>query len=417
MDAALSRVALQAALDGNLLLLKEVAKKVDLRGIRATGGRNVLHAASAKGHLDICQFLIEEGPRLDVNSRSTQGHTPVLLAAFAGNLPVLSYLLDHGGDPAMPDARGLTPLHEAATNGLLHLSSSSSLIGLIQISFCGLISCLPQGHCDVVKLLLSKGVPVEPLANMWTPLDFAVSKGHHQVLSILLDRGADAGADVNFTTPYGQTAFTNTITACLPDVAKLKEVAADPNYRGEEVTWGPRKLVEILFSWTKPIPSLPDWNVDAIIRTLKLKTKVAVSVELVERLCNWKLKGKEAFGKGDCLAATYFYGLAIGIDPLDATLFANRSVSFLRMGEGQSALADAQRCRMMCPRWAKAWYRQGAAFRLLKSYKEAAHAIVEALKLDSSSDEIRNALRQTLSIPSIRTFNYLLTLSTLFLGL
>jgi hypothetical protein len=34
------------------------------------------------------------------------------------------------------------------------------------------------------------------------------------------------------------------------------------------------KLVEILFSWTKPIPSLPDWNVDAIIKAMRLKAKV-----------------------------------------------------------------------------------------------------------------------------------------------
>jgi hypothetical protein len=33
--------------------------------------------------------------------------------------------------------------------------------------------------------------------------------------------------------------------------------------------YGQRELVEILFPWTKPIPSLPDWSVDGIIRTTK----------------------------------------------------------------------------------------------------------------------------------------------------
>lgn len=45
--------------------------------------------------------------------------------------------------------------------------------------------------------------------------------------------------------------------------------------------WGPRRLVEILFPWTKPILSFPDWNVDAIIRTMKVKAKV----------CKWFLVG------------------------------------------------------------------------------------------------------------------------------
>ncbi|KAK3139325.1 hypothetical protein QOZ80_5AG0381440 [Eleusine coracana subsp. coracana] len=388
MDAAaLSRVALQAAADGNLRLLKKTAKEVDLRGVTDAVGRNVLHVASAKGRVDICQFLIEEEPGFDVNSRSAEGATPVFIATTEGHLPVLRYLLGRGGDPAMPDARGITSLHRAAKNG----------------------------PSDAVKLLLSKGVPLEPLANNWTPLHFAITGSQLQALRVLLEHGADpnriihnlcsplmmacslrslefvrllvqAGADVNFTTPYGQTAFTDTITSCLPDIDVLKKFRADHNYPVEEAlddrladivkfllearadpnipnehgkipimlaaAWGPRKLVEILFSWTKPISSLPDWNVDAIIRAMKLKAKDTVSVELEERLHTWKSKGREAFGKGHYLAATYFYGLAMKIDLLDATLFSNRSVSYLRLGEGRLALADAQQSTLMRPRWA-----------------------------------------------------------------
>ncbi|TVU50870.1 hypothetical protein EJB05_02262 [Eragrostis curvula] len=421
MDAAaLSRVALQAAADGNLRLLKKAAKQVDLRGATNADGWNALHVASAKGRVDICRFLIEdeEGPGIDVNSRSAAegtvvalhptlyaaGDTPVFIAATEGHLPVLRYLLDHGGDPSIPNARGITPLHRAAKNGLLHLSSSSA----------GLIS-----PCDAVRLLLSKGVPLEPLANGWTPLHFAINGAQFQALRVLLEHGADAGADVNSMTPYGQTALTHAVDCCLPGFQKLKEVGADPNYPGEEVlddslgdiieflleagadpnipneygkipimaaaAWGPRKLVEILFSWTKPIPSLPDWNVDAIIRAMKLKAKGTVSVDLEVGLCTAKSKGKEAFGNGDYLAASFFYGVAITLDPLDATLFANRSVSYLRLGEGNSAFMDAARCRIMRPRWAKAWYREGAALSLLKIYTEAVDAFKEALKLDPAS--------------------------------
>jgi hypothetical protein len=34
-----------------------------------------------------------------------------------GNESVLSYLLDHGGDPAVPDCRRSVPLHDAAEGG------------------------------------------------------------------------------------------------------------------------------------------------------------------------------------------------------------------------------------------------------------------------------------------------------------
>ncbi|KAL6845788.1 hypothetical protein ACP4OV_024363 [Aristida adscensionis] len=428
MDAAASQAALQAAMDGRLRLLKEMAKEVDLRGANDAGGRNSLHATAGNGHLHVCRFLVEESG-VDVASRCKKGETAVFIAATEGHPPVLRYLIDRGGDPAMPDARGVTPLHNA----------------------------VKRGHCEIVRLLLSKGVPIEPVANGWTPLHFALTGGQDETLSILLDHGADpnrpnhnlcsplmmacalrslkclrllvqAGADVNFTTPYGQTALMDTITLCLPDVDKFKleietnpnspgkaldaslanvikfllEAGADPNIPNEHgktpimiaAAWGQRALVEILFSWTKPIPSLPDWNVDAIMRTLKLKTKEAVSVEVKERIGDCKAKGNKAFTNEDYLAGSYYYGQAINIDPHDGTLYSNRSLCYLRLGEGQLALNDARRCTLIRPRWAKAWYRQGAALSLLKNYKAAVHAFKEALKCDAGSHEIKNALRE-----------------------
>jgi hypothetical protein len=53
-------------------------------------------------------------------------------------------------------------------------------------------------------------------------------------------------------------------------------------------------------------------------------------------------------------------------DPHDATLFANRSICWLRLGDAEHALFDAQHCKRVRPRWSKAWYREGAALSLLK---------------------------------------------------
>ncbi|EMS62527.1 Tetratricopeptide repeat protein 28 [Triticum urartu] len=80
------------------------------------------------------------------------------------------------------------------------------------------------------------------------------------------------------------------------------------------------------------------------------------------------------------------------IDPLDATLFANRSLCWLRMREGDRALADAQRCKMLRPGWSKAWYREGSALSFMEDYQRAVDAFQEALRLDPDSSEIKKML-------------------------
>ena len=93
------------------------------------------------------------------------------------------------------------------------------------------------------------------------------------------------------------------------------------------------------------------------------------------------------------------------------------------MGDGEGALSDALRCRMLRPDWAKACYRQAAAHMLLKvplacrvsslvtyfilifqsghilwsplhqEYKQACDALLDAQKLDPGNAEIERELR------------------------
>nr|XP_025878019.1 tankyrase-2 isoform X3 [Oryza sativa Japonica Group] len=367
-----SDVALQAAQDGNLRLLRKMAKKLDLRGVKDKNGLSALHFAASHGHLDCCKFLVEESG-LDVNSVGHKGETPVFYAAIDGNVQVLGYLLDHGGDPVKPEERGCTPLHNAAENG----------------------------HDEAVRLLLSKGVHVDPLNYRGAPLHLAASKDRVQAMKVLLEHGADpnrvvnhifsplmmaccghslkcvkllveAGADVNGNSTNGPTPLTEAVDDSLTDVVKfLVGAGADPNIPDEEgripimvaAARGQRELVEILFPRTKPIPCLPDWNVDGIIRTMR---------------------------------TTRIEPQAMDKSPLDATLFANRSLCWLRQREGDRALLDAQQCRMLRPGWSKAWYREGAALSFMKDYKGAVDAFGEALKLDPMSDEVKNALREAI---------------------
>jgi ankyrin repeat protein len=48
------------------------AGKVNLREAKDDNGLNALHFAAARGHLEVCKFLVE-GSGLDVNSTATEG--------------------------------------------------------------------------------------------------------------------------------------------------------------------------------------------------------------------------------------------------------------------------------------------------------------------------------------------------------
>uniref|UniRef100_K3ZE46 Uncharacterized protein n=1 Tax=Setaria italica TaxID=4555 RepID=K3ZE46_SETIT len=394
-----SGVALQAAIDGNVRLLKKMASKVNLQEAKDAKGRNA-HFAAAKGHLEVCRFLVEESG-FDVNSTTPHGSARALSVRFFPCRPsVLRYLLDHGGDPAVPDCRRSVPLHDA----------------------------VEEGHCEVVRLLLSKGVDVDPINYVGTPLHLAASKDQDLAVKILLEHGADPNRVVNHVfSPLFMAAccgqslkctkllaevklFLNLIRFAVDDglteiVKFLLESGADPNIANEDgkipIMWagghGNRELVEILFPWTKPIPSIPDWSVDGILRAMKYLHLEAQDAALVrERIADAKSHGKEAFAKGEYFAAVHYYGLALDKDPLDATLFANLSLCWLRMSEGERALADARKCKMMRPGWSKAWYREGAALSFLMNYKGAVIAFMQAQKLDPTSDEIKKALREAM---------------------
>ena len=65
-------------------------------------------------------------------------------------------------------------------------------------------------------------------------------------------------------------------------------------------------------------------------------------------------------------ALTIWFHQAILLDPADATLYSNRSLCHLKIGEKGDALVDANTCISLRPEWPKGYYRKGAAHMSLK---------------------------------------------------
>ncbi|RWR89402.1 ankyrin-1 isoform X1 [Cinnamomum micranthum f. kanehirae] len=433
---------LNAACTGNLDLLKKLAQQLDdgkglagtVADVKDANKRGALHFAAREGNTEVCKYLIEE-LKLEIDVKDDDGETPLIHATRQGHFATAKFLLDRGADPAASSELGATPLHHAAGIGNIELLKLliSKGIDIDSQSDAGtpLIWAAGHGQQDAVKVLLEHHANpnVETDDNI-TPLLSAVAAGSLHCLELLIQAGADANISAGGATPLHIAAdigSTEIITCLL-------KAGADPDFCDEDglkpiqvaAARGNRGAVEVLFPVTSPTQTHPDWTIDGIIKDEVAKQQeeirssteadrpkkmepqkpdvVKVTPEAKKKSLEAKSRGEDAFKRKDFLVAVDAYtqrklGLqAIDLDPTDATLLSNRSLCWIRLGQADHALSDANACRALRPDWPKACYREGAALRLLQRFDEAANAFYEGVKLDPENKELINAFREAVEV-------------------
>ena len=102
-----------------------------------------------------------DAPKIDINVSNALGESPLMLAALKGQLELAGKMVKKGADV---NKTGWTPLHYAASNG----------------------------HVEVIKLLLENHAYIDAESpNGSTPLMMASMYGNPQSVRFLLDEGAD----------------------------------------------------------------------------------------------------------------------------------------------------------------------------------------------------------------------------------
>jgi len=170
-------------------------------GIKPEERNSPLSKAAQGGYEQTVKVMLEKGADPDV--RGFAGKTALFWAVERGYVNVAKLLLEHRADPNIRSTAGLSPLMEAAKSGRVELVRS-----------------LVAHHADLDAREGDEGLPgtldVSAGTGM-TPLMMAVVGGHRDVVSVLLD----AGADTTIRNRSGETALDQALKGGIGDIIGL----------------------------------------------------------------------------------------------------------------------------------------------------------------------------------------------------
>uniref|UniRef100_A0A4W6FY31 Kinase D-interacting substrate 220b n=1 Tax=Lates calcarifer TaxID=8187 RepID=A0A4W6FY31_LATCA len=201
-----------AALKAHLDRFKEVDGRSD-------NGQTPLMLAAEQGSLEIVQELIRRGANVNLDDVSWRcscchgnavgGWTALMWAAYKGRVEVTTLLLEHGANPNTTGQYSVYPIIWAAGRGhadivKLLLQNGAKVNCSDKYGTTPLIWASRKGHFDCVMHLLENGADVDQEgANSMTALIVAVKGGYTDVVKELLKRNPN----VNMTDKDGNTAL------------------------------------------------------------------------------------------------------------------------------------------------------------------------------------------------------------------
>lgn len=162
----------RAAFSADETVIALLAKKgLDVNAQLIEQKQTPLYGAAGHGNIAAAKALISLGAK--VNSANADGRTPLFIAAYFSQLPIINLLAENGADINTRESiYGYTPLHAAAL----------------------------KGDTKTVKFLLSKGADVNTGDNLQrTPLQLAARYGFMETAKLLKMSGSKADKlDKNF---------------------------------------------------------------------------------------------------------------------------------------------------------------------------------------------------------------------------
>ena len=162
---------------------------------KTSQGKTALMLAASNGHTDTAKLLIDRGA--DVKAQDAFGTTALIVAATAGHNDTAQLLLSYGADPTWKDSSDGSALGNATFFG--HTQTIQILLEDRDISKTDgeelLLLAAGLGHSAIVKLLLERGIdPNSTGIKQRTALMAAAAFDRGEVAELLIAHGAALGA-------------------------------------------------------------------------------------------------------------------------------------------------------------------------------------------------------------------------------
>lgn len=185
-----------------------------------------LNRAASTGDLAGVQEALKKGADCN-NHESQSGSTPLMDAAYAGNVAIVVALIKARANVNAKDNRGTTVLmhaispnrHDNSQEVVRLLIGAGANVNAGKENFdTALIRAVRSGNLEMVKLLIAAGANVRAAGSGGhTALTAAASLGHAQIVGLLIK----AKADINIKTQYGESAIAIARTWGHTEVVKL----------------------------------------------------------------------------------------------------------------------------------------------------------------------------------------------------
>lgn len=121
-----------------------------------------IHLAASNGHVGVLELL---SSRVSIDSRTSRGRTPLLVAAAEGHVPAIQWLYRNGANANMVDENGHNAIATAVIRG--HEEAVQALVELQQPITPGLLVLAAGKRQEAVLPTLIERVPKDLLKEAW----------------------------------------------------------------------------------------------------------------------------------------------------------------------------------------------------------------------------------------------------------